>query len=44
MTIGEGLVVFGALTQLAIIGWLTFPFVHPIVKAHIAGSKVKYGP
>ena len=44
MTYGEGLVLVGAVIQLAIIGWLTFPFIHPIIKAHIAGSKVKYGP
>lgn len=44
MSVGDWFIVFGAVTQLAIVGWLSFPFIHPIVKAHIAGSKVKYAP
>lgn len=42
MTTGDWLIVAGAVTQLVIVGWLTFPFIHPIIKAHIAHSKVKY--
>lgn len=25
-----------------VVGWALFPFIHPIVKAHVAHSKVRY--